>query len=160
MLRTYKSLKFDHLLVSDSETESDDLNYYFSTPAQKRNLKGKDEVSRQAQMYQDYMKEIEIPNIRDSAIPFNTWQELANSLKQIYGQPLHYFTKIQLKQWDQSRMGAENEQEPMDKIINPSIAEATIWFIEDIHRRSTSYYYLAKVWLADPIYHAFIDPVV
>ncbi|KAA8534205.1 hypothetical protein F0562_031602 [Nyssa sinensis] len=178
VLRSYKSLKFNHRLVSDLETRSGDFNSNFSDQAQKKILKGitikkklkirslqarkkdSDGVIRHAKMYQDYMKRIQIPKAQDLDIHFNTWQELAYSLKHMYGQPLHYLTRIKLMQWDRSRIGTENEHKPTYNMTHPSKAEATIWVMEEIHRRTTSHYHLAQLWLAHPMYHVFIDPIV
>ncbi|KAL7251243.1 hypothetical protein ACSBR1_013136 [Camellia fascicularis] len=113
---------------------------------------------KHAESYQEYMKQIQIPTLRGSIIPFNTWQQLAKSLKQLYKQPLHYLTNVQLKQWDKARINIEEEQIPMDNFLHPAKAEATIWLIEEIHRGHTSYDFLAKLWLNDPMYLAFVDP--
>lgn len=115
-------------------------------------------LMRRAEMYQDYMKEIQIPANRGSVIPFNTWQELAKSMKQLYKQPLHYLTNVQMKQWDKARLDTEQEQVPMDNFVHPAKAEATVWLIEEIHRQNTSHLFLAKVWSNEPLYHAFVDP--
>lgn len=85
---------------------------------------------------------------------------LAASLKRLYGQPLHYLTNVQMKQWDQMRIGGANEGVPLDTVIHPSKAEASIWAIEEVYRRATSHLYLAKLWQADPWRYAFIDPIV
>ncbi|KAG1334013.1 hypothetical protein COCNU_03G001320 [Cocos nucifera] len=65
---------------------------------------------RKAEMYQEYMKQIPIPAHRGSVIPFTSWQGLAKSVKQLYGQPLHYLTNILLKQWDLSRVGTADSR--------------------------------------------------
>ncbi|KAK3219326.1 hypothetical protein Dsin_013296, partial [Dipteronia sinensis] len=44
--------------------------------------------------------------------------------------------------------------------IPPKNAEAIIWGIEDLHRRCISHLELAKLWLSDPTYHAFVDPII
>ncbi|KAA8539384.1 hypothetical protein F0562_026076 [Nyssa sinensis] len=119
----------------------------------------KDLVIRRAEMYQEYMKQIQIPTHRGSVIPYTSWTGLAKSIKQLYGQPLHYLTNIRLKQWDQLRIGADDEDRPLDTIIHPSKAEASIWLIEEVHRLTPSPHHLAKLWLADPMHHAFIDPI-
>lgn len=110
-------------------------------------------------MYQEYMKQIPIPARRGSLIPFSTWMGLGKSLKQLYGQPLHYLTNVQLKQWDQMRINSENEWKPLDTIIHPSKAEANIWLIEEVHRQTSSHHHLAKLWLSDPMHHAFVDSI-
>ncbi|XP_057960303.1 protein RDM1 [Malania oleifera] len=126
-------------------------------PAKEKISEG--DIFRRAKMYQEYMKQIPIPTHRGSIIPFTTWMGLANSIKLLYGQPLHYLTNILLKQWDQSRIGTEDEHRPLDTIIHPCKAEANIWLIEEVHRLTSSHHYLAKLWLSDPMYHAFVDPI-
>ncbi|KAK2980629.1 hypothetical protein RJ640_011437 [Escallonia rubra] len=116
-------------------------------------------IIRKAQMYQDFMKQLQVPVHRGSIIPFTSWTGLGKSIKQLYGQPLHYLTNIRLKQWDQLRYGADDEHRPLDTIIHPCKAEANIWLIEEVHRLTSSHHYLARLWVADPMYHAFIDPV-
>jgi hypothetical protein len=110
-------------------------------------------------MYQEYMKQIPIPIHRGSVIPFTTWMGLGKSIKQLYGQPLHYLTNNLLKQWDQMRIGSEDEQRPLDTIIHPCKAEATIWLAEEVHRTTSSHLHLAKLWLFDPMHHAFVDSI-
>ncbi|VFQ65258.1 unnamed protein product [Cuscuta campestris] len=119
-----------------------------------------DELIRSSRMYQEYMQTLSIPSLHCSVIPFTSWMGLAASLKRLYGQPLHYLTNIQMKQWDRVRIGAHDEDVPLDTIIHPSKAEATIWAIEDVHRRTTSHLHLAKLWQSDPRHHAFVDPIV
>jgi len=80
-------------------------------------------------------------------------------MKQLYGQPLHYLTNIQLKQWDQMRIGSEDEYKPLDIIIHPHKAEATIWIIEEIHRQTTSHFHIASLWKVDSVYSGFVDPI-
>ncbi|KAI5668935.1 hypothetical protein M9H77_18788 [Catharanthus roseus] len=118
-----------------------------------------DSLLRRAEIYQEYMKQIPIPCLRGSVVPFNTWIELGMSLKELYGQPLHYLTNIHLRQLDQSRAGTADEDVPLDIIISPPKAEASIWLIEEVHRLSSSPHHLAKLWRDDPLYHAFIDPI-
>ncbi|KAL3024080.1 hypothetical protein AAZX31_04G100200 [Glycine max] len=60
-------------------------------------------------MYQDYMKQIPIPNHRGTMIPFTSWMGLSRSMKQIYGQPLNCLANILLEQWGQLRIGSEDE---------------------------------------------------
>ncbi|KAH6808912.1 RNA-DIRECTED DNA METHYLATION 1 [Perilla frutescens var. hirtella] len=115
---------------------------------------------RRAKSYQDYMKLIPIPGPnRGTVIPYTSWTGLGTSLKQIYDQPLHYLTNIQLKRMDRERLGAEDEDVLLETIIHPSKAEATIWLIEEVHRRTASPYHIAELWEADPMYHAFIDTI-
>lgn len=118
-----------------------------------------DALMRRAKMYQEYMKEIPVPTIRGSLIPFTSWTGLAKSIKQLYGQPLHYLTNVRIKQWDQMRVGADDEDTPLDSVIHPRKAEATIWLTEEVHRLTSSHLHLSKLWLADPMHYAFIDPV-
>ena len=110
-------------------------------------------------MYQEYMKQIPIPTHRGSVVPFMSWTGLGRSIKQMYGQPLHYLTNAQLNQWDRSRIGGEDEDRPLDTIIHPSKAEATIWLLEEVHRRTASHHHVAKLWLSDPMHHAFVDSI-
>ncbi|KAI4323329.1 hypothetical protein L6164_022944 [Bauhinia variegata] len=118
-----------------------------------------DVLIRRAEMYQEYMKQIPVPTLRGSVIPFTSWMGLGRSIKELYGQPLHYLTNVLLKQWDQSRMGSEDEYKPLDDIIHPCKAETSIWLIEEVHRQTSSPYHIAKLWQMDPMHHAFIDPV-
>ncbi|KAJ8633170.1 hypothetical protein MRB53_026506 [Persea americana] len=117
-------------------------------------------VIKRVEMYQEYMKQIPIPTNRGSVIPFTTWQGLAKSLKKLYGQPLHYLTNITLKQWDELRIGADDEHLPLDTIIHPCKAEATIWLMEEVHRLTSSHHHLVELWASDPMHHAFVDPVI
>ena len=105
------------------------------------------------------MKKVSIPCQRGSVIPCNSWMGLAKSIKELYGQPLHYLTNILLKQWDQARFETGEEFQPLDTIIHSVKAEATIWFIEEVHRRTASYHQISKLWLRDPMYRAFVDPI-
>ncbi|XP_011090690.1 protein RDM1 [Sesamum indicum] len=114
---------------------------------------------RRAKSYQEYMKLIPIPTKRGTVIPYTSWTGLGSSMKKMYKQPLHYLTNIHLKRLDQERLGAEDEDVPLDMIIHPSKAEASIWLIEEVHRRTSSSHHLAQVWAADPMYHSFIDAV-
>jgi len=122
-------------------------------------IRSEDALIRRAEMYQEYMKQIPIPIHRGSVIPFTTWMGLGKSIKQLYGQPLHYLTNNLLKQWDQMRIGSEDEHRPLDTIIHPCKAEATIWLTEEVHRRTSSHLHLAKLWLFDPMHHAFVDSI-
>ncbi|XP_056169755.1 pentatricopeptide repeat-containing protein At3g22670, mitochondrial isoform X2 [Syzygium oleosum] len=117
------------------------------------------DLLKRAKMYQQYMNQITVPTRRGSVIPFTSWMGLGKSIKQLYGQPLHYLTNVQLKQWDQERIGSEAEDEPLDTIIHPSKAEAMIWLVEEVHRRTSSHYYIAKLWKSDPLYHTCVDSV-
>ena len=118
-----------------------------------------DALIKSAEMYQEYMKHIPIPTHRGSVIPFTTWMGLGKSIKQLYNQPLHYLTNILLKQWDQLRIGSEDECKPLDTLVHPCKAEATIWLIEEVHRHTSSHLHLAKLWLSDPLHHTFIDSI-
>ncbi|KAF2927674.1 hypothetical protein DAI22_06g222500 [Oryza sativa Japonica Group] len=110
-------------------------------------------------MYQEYMKHIPVPAHRGSVIPCTTWLGLGRSVKQLYKQPLHYLTNVLLKQWDQQRVGSDDEHRPLDAIIHPVKAEALIWITEEVHRLTTSSQHLASLWASAPMYHAYIDPV-
>ncbi|XP_030543456.1 protein RDM1 [Rhodamnia argentea] len=127
-----------------------------------RNFEGatsEGDLIKRAEMYQQYMNQISVPTGRGSVIPFTTWMGLGKSVKQLYGQPLHYLTNALLKQWDQERIGSGAEDVPLDMIIHPAKAEAMIWLVEEIHRRTSSHYYIAKLWKSDPLYHTFVDSV-
>lgn len=117
------------------------------------------DLIKRAEMYQQYMNQITIPTRRGSLIPFTSWMGLGKSIKQLYRQPLHYLTNVLLKQWDQERIGSGTEDEPLDMIIHPVKAEAMIWLVEEVHRRTSSHYYIAKLWESDPLYHTFVDSV-
>ncbi|KAL5702226.1 rdm1-like [Ranunculus cassubicifolius] len=140
---------------SDSDTEMKDVKNF--RPA--KEITAQATVFRRAEMYQDYMKHIRIPTLHGSTIPCNSWQSLAKSLKKLYGQPLHYLTNALLKQWDQSRIGSDKEYQPLDTVIHPRKAEATIWLMEEAHRLTTSPHHLAKLWLMDPMHHSLVDPI-
>jgi len=105
------------------------------------------------------MKHIPIPSSRGSIIPCTSWMGLGRSIKQLYGQPLHYHTNILLKQWDQLRIGSEDEYKPLDDIIHPRKAESTIWLMEEIHRQTSSHFHIADLWKKDPMYHGFVDSI-
>lgn len=112
-----------------------------------------------ATIYQDYMKKIELPNNSQLLLPFTTWQGLGITLKQLYGQPLHYLTNVELHKWDNLRTGTGYEHIPLDRLIHPFVAEALIRQLENMHRLITPPSYLLKLWLANPIYSQFIDPI-
>ncbi|KAI3734796.1 hypothetical protein L6452_14275 [Arctium lappa] len=114
-------------------------------------------LTKSAKMYQEYMQQIPIPAQRGSVIPFATWKDLATSMKQLYQQPLHYLTNIRMKEWDE--MASDEGAAALDTIIHPCKAETNIWLMEEVHRLTSSYQFLAKLWLADPMYHASIDKV-
>lgn len=120
-------------------------------------VRNADSVIEQAKKYQEHMKQIPIPPTHGSDVVFITWQGLARSMMEFYGQPLHYLTHVLVKQWDESRIGAEDEDKPIINIINPIKAETIIWGMEEVHRRCTSYVHLTSLWLCDPGYHAFVD---
>ncbi|KAM4094000.1 hypothetical protein ACB094_06G161600 [Castanea mollissima] len=189
MLRRQVPACNKHLLVLDSDTESDNLSDYLGPRALTRNKKGNDidegkeiewecskgkrnkkekigdgenSVIEQAKKYQEHMKQIPIPPTHGSDVVFITWQGLARSMMEFYGQPLHYLTHVLVKQWDESRIGAEDEDEdkPIINIINPIKAETIIWGMEEVHRRRTSHVHLTSLWLCDPGYHAFVDDVI
>lgn len=128
-------------------------------PNSSADIKSRDALIKRAEMYQDYMKQIPVPSHRGSVIPFTSWMGLGRSIKQLYGQPLHYLTNILLKQWDQLRIGSEDEYKPLDNIIHPCKAEATIWLIEEIHRQTSSHFHIASLWQVDPMFHGFVDSI-
>ncbi|PRQ59162.1 putative protein RDM1 [Rosa chinensis] len=190
MLRRRCPLSYQHLLMSDSETDSDDLSEMCNARVGLSKKRGKSTVNegrkvkinkkkksnegpgiakedqpelhvvKVAEEYQEHMKKIPIPMIRRSDAMFITWHSLANSMKQFYGQPLHYLTHVLVKQWDQSRIGNVDEEKPMDNIIHSRKAESTIWGVEEVHRRCTSHIHLAKLWLSDPDYSAVVGDVI
>ncbi|KAK6130225.1 hypothetical protein DH2020_036035 [Rehmannia glutinosa] len=148
-------------ISSDDSSSSDADNDVFrkQQPNDEPPLELSDEawMYRRAKSYQDYMKVIPIPAIRGTVIPYTSWMGLGSSIKKIYEQPLHYLTNLHLKRLDQERLGHEDENVSLDMIIHPCKAEASIWLIEEVHRRTSSPHHLAKLWTADPMYHAFID---
>ncbi|KAJ8746838.1 hypothetical protein K2173_003844 [Erythroxylum novogranatense] len=190
MLRHYVPLQTHHLCSTDSETESDDhfipnktrrggvlLDNYRSSRREKccideeshaimrlskEESAGIEEaMNKKARKYQEYMKKIPIPSIKGLPITFFTWQGLAESLKQMYEQPLHYLTYKLLQEWDHSRIGTPDECKPLDCIFHPSKAEATIWVMEEVHRQCTSHHHLANLWLSDPVlYSEFVHPII
>ncbi|CAA7394801.1 unnamed protein product [Spirodela intermedia] len=118
-----------------------------------------DGLIRRAEMYQEFMRLLAIPHHRGSVIPFMSWQGLGRSMKQLHGQPLHYLTNLLLKQWDQQRVGAEKEHQRLDSVVHPAKAESFIWVCEEVHRLTCSPFHLAKLWAADDMFHASIDPI-
>ncbi|TMW88523.1 hypothetical protein EJD97_018441 [Solanum chilense] len=116
-------------------------------------------ILRKAKMYQEYMQMVPIPARKASVIPCNSWTGLAASIKGLYGQPLHYLTNLSVKKWDSLRIGASDEDVPLDILIDPAKAEAGIWCIEEMHKKTTSPYFIARLWHADPMYHANIDEI-
>ncbi|KAF7822294.1 protein RDM1-like [Senna tora] len=184
MLKRHRPLSYKHLLVQDSDTESDEdiMNHH---PQRMRHgnpiiglCKGKKKMKQKlsfdedvqvsipttamppnfdsetvvelAREYQKHMKKITIVN----------WQGLAKTLKDLYGQPLHYLTHMLCKQWDKSRFGSEDAEKPLDTIFNVTKAEAIIWEVEAIHRLSTSHLHLANLWLHDPQFYDFVHDVL
>ncbi|CAN6999604.1 unnamed protein product [Brassica rapa subsp. trilocularis] len=113
-----------------------------------------------AETYQGYMKELPLPTSRGSLIPFTSWFGLGMSIKELYGQPLHYLTNVLLQRWDQARLGSDSEVQSLDLIIHPLKAEATIWLVEEIHRLTSSHLQIAELWGSDPMYHMLIDPII
>lgn len=118
-----------------------------------------DSILRRAKMYQEYMQMVPLPTETGSLIPCNSWTGLAASIKTLYGQPLHYLTNLHMKELDQMRIGADNEGDPLDMLIHPTKAEAIIWLMEEVHRRTSSPSYIARLWVADPMYHVHIDAI-
>ncbi|KAG5580656.1 hypothetical protein H5410_051283 [Solanum commersonii] len=80
-----------------------------------------DSVLRRARMYQEYMKVVHMPTQHGFVIPFTSWVGFAASMKEFYGQPLYYLTNVQMKKFDQIRLGADNEDVPLDTIIVSSL---------------------------------------
>ncbi|KAK1576231.1 hypothetical protein Q3G72_012071 [Acer saccharum] len=118
-----------------------------------KDVRAIDQVIKIAKQYQEKMEKIPIPQAHAQApIPFTTWQELEKSMSQMYGQPLHYATHRILEDWENLRV--------LDSISPPKNAEAVIWGIEEMHRSCISHLELAKLWLSDPTYHAFVDPII
>ncbi|XBI02091.1 protein RDM1-like isoform X2 [Triticum dicoccoides] len=149
-------------LSSDSDDEAGNgkgENSFRLPMSSKSTAPAKGALIRRAEMYQEYMKHIPIPDHCSSLIPSTSWLGLGRSVKQLYEQPLHYLTNILLRQWDQQRVGNDNEHQPLDAIIHPMKAQALIWATEEVHRLTTSSDHLEKLWAKDPMYHAYIDPV-
>ncbi|XP_048541567.1 protein RDM1 isoform X2 [Triticum urartu] len=149
-------------LSSDSDDEAGNgkgENSFRLPMSSKSTAPAKGALIRRAEMYQEYMKHIPIPDHCSSLIPSTSWLGLGRSVKQLYEQPLHYLTNILLRQWDQQRVGSDNEHQPLDAIIHPMKAQALIWATEEVHRLTTSSDHLEKLWAKDPMYHANIDPV-
>ncbi|XP_019423458.1 PREDICTED: protein RDM1-like [Lupinus angustifolius] len=142
---------------SDSDSDSDSSTATNHIPLPPLLINSQDVLIKRAEMYQDYMKQIPIPSHRGSIIPFTSWMGLGRSIKQLYGQPLHYLTNILLNQWDQLRIGSSHEYTPLDDIVHPCKAEATIWLMEEIHRQTSSHVQIAQHWKRDPMYNAFVD---
>ncbi|KAJ6318636.1 hypothetical protein OIU76_014065 [Salix suchowensis] len=155
----------DESSSSDSGIELNDgiggqrLSSYVTIDQPIKEMTSGDLLIRRAEMYQDYMKHIPIPAQRGSAIPFSSWVGLGKSVKQLYRQPLHYLTNILLYKWDQQRIGSDDEYTPLDTMMHPCKAEATIWLVEEVHRRTSSHYHVAKIWQSDPMHHAFVDSI-
>jgi RNA-directed DNA methylation 1 len=112
-------------------------------------------------MYQAYMKHIPVPTVLGSQVPFTSWQGLADSLKALYHQPLHYLTNLQLRQWDRLRQGSldDNTCVRLDDLIHPVKAEALVWLMEETHRLTASPLILTKIWASDAFYHTYIDSI-
>ncbi|XP_057771647.1 protein RDM1 isoform X2 [Salvia miltiorrhiza] len=144
---------------SSSEAENDDSRSQKPNDEPALELSAEAWLFRRAASYQEYMKSIPIPTKRSAVIPYTSWTGLGASMKQMYEQPLHYLTNIHLQRMDRERLGAEDEDVPLDLIIHPCKAEVTIWLVEEIHRRTSSPHHLAQLWAADPMYHAFIDAI-
>uniref|UniRef100_N1QZK6 Uncharacterized protein n=1 Tax=Aegilops tauschii TaxID=37682 RepID=N1QZK6_AEGTA len=141
-------------LSSDSDDEAGNgkgENSFRLPMSSKSAAPAKGALIRRAEMYQEYMKHIPIPDHCSSLIPSTSWLGLGRSVKQLYEQPLHYLTNILLRQWDQQRVGSDNEHQPLDAIIHPMKAQALIWATEEVHRLTTSSDHLEKLWAKDPI---------
>ncbi|GLT99644.1 hypothetical protein SLE2022_170680 [Rubroshorea leprosula] len=146
---------------SSSEAEVDDNDGTSNSPTEQppQELSPQGMLMKRAELYQEYMKEVPIPAQWGAVIPFTSWMGLGRSIKQLYGQPLHYLANVLLKQWDQLRFGSEDEDTPLDIIFHPCKAEATIWLIEEAHQRITASHRIAKLWQSDPMHDAFVDPI-
>ncbi|KDP40212.1 hypothetical protein JCGZ_02210 [Jatropha curcas] len=155
----------DESSSSDGDIETNDgvdpqqLSLNVSLGETTKEISSEGVLTRRAEMYQEYMRQLPIPPHHGSVIPFSSWVGLGKSIKQLYGQPLHYLTNILLKQWDYLRIGSEDEQRALDTMIHPCKAEATIWLVEEIHRRTSSHHHVAKLWLLDPMHHTFVDSI-
>ncbi|CAL5187355.1 unnamed protein product [Lathyrus oleraceus] len=134
-------------------------SFHIQLPNLSTDIDSLEVLTRRAAMYQDYMKQIPIPSNRGSVIPFTSWMGLGKSIKQLYGQPLHYLTNVALKQWDQLRIGSEDEWKPLDDIVHPCKAEASVWLMEEVHRQTSSHFYIANLWKEDPVYSGFVDSI-
>ncbi|KAK7308044.1 hypothetical protein VNO77_41635 [Canavalia gladiata] len=154
-----KSFAWDNPIDASAYSPNSLRSNVISFPNSPTDTKFQDALIRRAEMYQDYMKQIPIPSHRGSVIPFTSWMGLGRSIKQLYGQPLHYLTNTLLKQWDQLRIGSEDEYKPLDNIIHPCKAEATVWLIEEIHRQTSSHFHIADLWKVDPMYSGFVDSI-
>ncbi|KAM3326555.1 protein RDM1 [Capsicum chacoense] len=149
-------------LVSESTTikcDSKQMNDNFNIGQGVEELFSEDAILRRAKMYQEYMQMVPMPTEAHSMIPCNSWRGLAASIKTLYGQPLHYLTNLRMKEWDKMRIEADNEDDPLDMLIHPNNAESCIWHLEEVHRRTSSPSYLARLWVADPMYHVYIDAI-
>ncbi|GKV42418.1 hypothetical protein SLEP1_g49826 [Rubroshorea leprosula] len=49
---------------------------------------------------------------------------------------------------------------PLDIIVHPFKAEATIWLIEETHLHTTYSHHIAKLRLSDPMHDDFVDPIL
>lgn len=145
--------------TDDRKAESKGLNNSNTIDQTLNELFSEDSLFRRASMYQEYMKLVPLPTERGYVIPFTSWVGLAASIKGLYGQPLHYLTNVKMQQWDEMRFGADEENISLDTFIHPSKAESSIWIIEEVHRLTVSPHYIAKLWLADPMYHAHVDAI-
>ncbi|XP_075487140.1 protein RDM1 isoform X2 [Primulina tabacum] len=150
-------------ISSDDSSSSDDVEndgiQSMAVDGPVTGLTPEELLFRRATSYQEYMNLIPIPTERGTAIPYASWMGLGNSIKQIYGQPLHYLTNLYLKQLDREGIGADDKNVPLDMIIHPCKAEASIWINEQIHRRTASPCHLAKLWETDPRHHVLIDAI-
>ncbi|CAL1376098.1 unnamed protein product [Linum trigynum] len=173
MLKRQRTPTNDHLLLSDSETGSNDSKELLVPPtkicmeteisskiAAKVDVDKKDnnriekfkEMLKRAKEYQDKMKEIPIPSNggkpeQTTGAPILTWEGVGASLRQKHEQPLHYLTRCVLAKWDSWKTA------PLD----PSDAVSVVWGIEQVHRKCASSVFLAKMWFTDPSYLEFVD---
>ncbi|WVZ06373.1 hypothetical protein V8G54_019719 [Vigna mungo] len=187
MFRRHGPVGYKHMLVSDSETESDDnLSSVAVTVAKDgRRARAEEDGERSlsthqrptpsfkskqsldpegllevAKEYQKKMEKKSIPRERLKEMVVVNWRGLAKTMKTLYGQPLHYLTEELCKEWDKSRIGSKNEEKALNSILSWREAEETVWKVEAVHRLCTSPVHLALLWLNDPQYHLIVDEVI
>ncbi|XP_022635271.1 protein RDM1-like [Vigna radiata var. radiata] len=187
MFRRHGPAGYKHMLVSDSETESDDNLSSVAVTVAKDGRRAREEEegerslsthqrptpsfkSKQsldpegllevAKEYQKKMEKKSIPRERLKEMVVVNWRGLAKTMKTLYGQPLHYLTEELCKEWDKSRIGSKNEEKALNSILSWREAEETVWKVEAVHRLCTSPVHLALLWLHDPQYHLVVDQVI
>ncbi|KAK7374840.1 hypothetical protein VNO80_08283 [Phaseolus coccineus] len=189
MFRRYGPPEYKHMLLSDSETESDDNlsnvavtvaatlaedgrrereeegNKTLSTHQHATSFKSKQTLDPEALLelakeYQTKMENKDIPRDGVKEMMVVNWKGLAKTLKTLYGQPLHYLTQKLCNEWDKSRFGSDNEEKPLSAIFSWREAVDTIWRVEAVHRLCTSPVHLAVLWLDDPEYRVIVNEVI